>query len=112
MSAQYARQGYSAPPGWAPPFQGPPPMPAGVLVNPQQWQMGSWAFNPAYNPQQYPAPAIPWMPAQAWPQMPRPQPQQQANFNPYKKIIKPPSAEYLAMKLSDNGLDLHDMVPM
>ncbi|KAF8056712.1 hypothetical protein FPV67DRAFT_1658315 [Lyophyllum atratum] len=104
------------PPGWAPPYQGaPPPMPAGVMVNPQQWQMGNWQFNPAYNMQRYPAPPVQWMPALAWGQPgqhPHAQQQQAANFNPYKKVIKPPSAEYLATKLTNNGLDLHNMVPI
>ncbi|KAG6877558.1 hypothetical protein C0993_006055 [Termitomyces sp. T159_Od127] len=54
-----------------------------------------------------------WMAASAWNygahHMHQPPP---ANFNPYKKVIKPPSAEYLAMKVSDNGLDLHGMVPL
>lgn len=113
MSSHYGRPTYAAPTGWAPPFQGPPPMPPGMMANPQQWQMGSWVFNPAYNSQQYPAPVVPWMPGQAWSHVAPPQhQQQQAAFNPYKKVIKPPSAEYLATKISDNGLDLHGMVPM
>ncbi|GLB39288.1 hypothetical protein LshimejAT787_0604500 [Lyophyllum shimeji] len=102
------------PPGWAPPYQGaPPPMPAGIMVNAQQWQMGSWQFNPAYNFHRYPAPPVQWMPAPSWGHAGRQQhQQQQAGFNPYKKVIKPPSAEYLATKLTDNGLDLHNMVPI
>jgi hypothetical protein len=105
------------PQGWQPPYQGgAPPMPAGVNVNPQQWQTGVWAFNPAYNMQRPPAQHIPWVPGQAWPQMRHPHPQaqqaqQQANYNPYKKVIKPPSAEYLAEPLRDNPLGLTNMIP-
>lgn len=63
--------------------------------------------------QRYPAPPVQWMPAASWGQPGRQHPQQQAaGFNPYKKVIKPPSAEYLATKLTDNGLDLHNMVPI
>ncbi|KAG6889661.1 hypothetical protein C0995_015777 [Termitomyces sp. Mi166 len=105
---------YRYPPGWAPPYHGAaPPMPPNLSVNQQQWQMGSWQFNPAYNWQRHPVPQMQWMAAPAWsypahrPHQPNP-----SNFNPYKKVIKPPSAEYLAMKVSDNGLDLHNMVPL
>ncbi|RDB16039.1 hypothetical protein Hypma_003428 [Hypsizygus marmoreus] len=101
------------PPGWIPPYQGaPPPMPTNMMINPNLWQMGSWSFNPAYNAQSYPA-ATAWQPAPAWvaPRHVQQPPQQQANYNPYKKPIKPPSAEYLAMKLPINGLELHGMVP-
>ncbi|KAG5641387.1 hypothetical protein DXG03_005354 [Asterophora parasitica] len=116
---------YPAPHGWAPPYQGAaPPMPAGVSVNATQWNMGSWAFNPAYNAQRYPAPQPQqqqqWMPARAWGHAyygqhiahPQQQQQQAASFNPYRKVIKPPSAEYLATRLTNNGLDLHNMVPI
>ncbi|KAG6856328.1 hypothetical protein H0H87_005529 [Tephrocybe sp. NHM501043] len=100
---------YRYPAGWAPPYQGaPPPMPPHVSVNAQQWQMGSWQFNPAYNIQRYPAPQSQWMAASAWAYYPQQRPQ---NFNPYKKVIRPPSAEYLAMPIKHNGLDLYDMVP-
>ncbi|KAF5380157.1 hypothetical protein D9615_006140 [Tricholomella constricta] len=116
MATQYSHQSHY-PQGWAPPYQGAaPPMPAGVIANAQQWQMGSWQFNPAYNVQRYPAPHIQWMPGRAWGQpfgqLQQQQQQQVANFNPYKKVIKPPSAEYLATRLTDNGLDLHNMVPI
>ncbi|KAG6916622.1 hypothetical protein DXG01_006118 [Tephrocybe rancida] len=103
---------YHYPPGWAPPYQGgAPPMPQNYAVNQQQWQSGSWQFNPAYNVHRYPAPQMQWMAAPAWgpPVQPRPQ-NYPTNFNPYKKQIKPPSAEYLAMKVAPNGLDLHGMV--
>ncbi|KAG6875012.1 hypothetical protein C0992_005554 [Termitomyces sp. T32_za158] len=83
-----------------------------MAINQQQWQRGSWQFNPAYNWQSYPVPQVQWIAASAWNypahHIHQPVP---ANFNPYKKVIKPPSAEYLAMKVSDNGLDLHNMKP-
>lgn len=102
----YMRQPYAAAPaGWAPiPYQGAaPPIPAGYVINQQQWAMGQWQPNPHYNPVRFPAPAVPWMASQSWQQ-------QQPNFNPYKKVIKPPSAEYMAMPLSNNPLGLHDLV--
>jgi hypothetical protein len=34
-----------------------------------------------------------------------------AAYNPYKRVPRPPSAEYLATKLSDNPLGLSNMVP-
>ncbi|KAJ7770620.1 hypothetical protein B0H16DRAFT_1715277 [Mycena metata] len=34
-----------------------------------------------------------------------------ASYNPYKRVPRPPSAEYLATKLSDNPLGLTNMVP-
>ncbi|KAG6831471.1 hypothetical protein H0H92_010380 [Tricholoma furcatifolium] len=105
------------PPGWAPPYRGAaPPMPAYVSVSQQQWQMGSWQFNPAYNYHRYPAPQTQWMAGSSWghsmPYRMEPQQPQQPppNFNPYKKVIKPPSAEYLAMPLVANSLNLHGMV--
>lgn len=117
MATQYSHgYGMRPPQGWVPPYQGAaPPIPPGVNVNPQQWQTGVWAFNPAFNAQRPPAQHVPWIPGQAWrPQMrqhPQGQQQQQANFNPYKKVIKPPSAEYLAEPLRDNPLGLTNMIP-
>ncbi|KAG5353066.1 hypothetical protein C0989_010689 [Termitomyces sp. Mn162] len=105
---------YRYPPGWVPPYHGAaPPMPPNVSVNQQQWQMGSWQFNPAYNWRRYSVPQMGWMAAPSW-SYPAYRPSQSlpANFNPYKKAIRPPSAEYLAMKVSNNGLDLHNMVPV
>ncbi|KIM42224.1 hypothetical protein M413DRAFT_129535 [Hebeloma cylindrosporum] len=125
------------PPNWVPPpFNGPPPIPTGITVNPQQWQAGFWKPNPAWNgarpaaqqphqqQQQQPQPQHTlWIPSQYWthqqqkqqqPAAARPQqPQQQqtASFNPYKRVIQPPSAEYLATKLSDNPLGLTGMKP-
>ncbi|KDQ22250.1 hypothetical protein PLEOSDRAFT_1079689 [Pleurotus ostreatus PC15] len=66
------------PSGWQPPFQGPPPIPAGANINPQAVAQ-----------------------AQA----------QGQSHNPYKKPIRPPSAEYLSQKLVDNPLGLSDMTP-
>ena len=122
------------PPNWVPPpFKGPPPIPTGISVNPQQWQAGFWKPNPAWNgarptatqqqPQQQHAL---WLPSQHWmhkQQQQQQQPQQQASrpqqpqqqaagVNPYKRVIHPPSAEYLATKLSDNPLGLSNMTPI
>ncbi|KAF9456876.1 hypothetical protein BDZ94DRAFT_1292664 [Collybia nuda] len=118
MSTQYSHgYGMRPPQGWVPPYQGgAPPIPPGVNVNPQQWQLGVWAFNPAYNMQRPPAQHVPWIAGQAWrPPNQRPpgqQPQQPANFNPYKKVIKPPSAEYLSEPLRENPLGLTGMIPL
>ena len=121
-------------PNWVPPpFNGPPPIPAGITVNPQQWNAGFWKPNPAWNgarptaqqqqqqQQQPQAQHTLWIPSQHWThqqqkqQQPAARPQQQqqqaASFNPYKRVIQPPSAEYLATKLSDNPLGLTDMKP-
>ncbi|KAJ7138516.1 hypothetical protein C8R43DRAFT_1019388 [Mycena crocata] len=130
--AQYAMpsRSYSypqAPPGFPQlPFNGPPPKPPHIRVNPQDWQNGSWAINPAFNSSQWSlssnqsqsTQAQPWAPSQAWHQQRQQewQAQQQqmaaaAQFNPYKRVPRPPSAEYLATKLSDNPLGLSNMVP-
>lgn len=87
------------------PFGGkPPPMPAGWNPNSlPNWNKGFWQPNPFYNPN-VPA-SQSWMPAQAWQQQPG------ANFNPYKRVVKPPSAEYMAAPLSDNPLGLSNMIP-
>lgn len=117
-----------APPRWnpsykqfPPPFQGAPPIPAGVNIPQSHWNQGTWIPNPAYNPQAPRHPNIPqWMPGPAWGsyygQHPYPghqqqQQQQQQSFNPYKRQPRPPSAEYLASKLSDNPLGLSNMIP-
>lgn len=119
------------PPPWIrPPYSGPPPIPAGVSVNPQQWQAGFWQINPAYKQnvnqaqqQQQQQQHVPWIPSHHWTnyQSQRPvqqQPQassqssQQASFNPYKRVPKPPSAEYLATELSSNPLGLENMIPV
>ena len=123
------------PPNWVPPpFQGPPPIPTGV--NPQQWQAGFWQYNPAYNYQRAQQPQqqyVPWIPSRHWgvpaqqrqpqqqPQQPQksqqPQQTQQQQqqpssqpHNPYKRVPRPPSAEYLASSLSDNPLGLSNMI--
>ena len=104
-----SQMSYRYPPGWFPPYHGAaPPMPPDLSFNRQQWQKGSWQFNPTYNWQRYSVPQMQWSWIHPSHRPPQPFP---ANFNPYKKAIKPPSAEYLAMKVSDNGLDLHNMVP-
>ncbi|KAF9041186.1 hypothetical protein BJ165DRAFT_270002 [Panaeolus papilionaceus] len=111
----------------APPFAGPPPIPQGYAVNPQQWQAGFWQYNPAYNPNRaQPVAAAPqqqqqqqqqqhalWLPSNAWASRAsqQPQAQQQQSHNPYKRQVKPPSPEYLATKLSDNPLGLSNMIP-
>ena len=88
-----------------------------MKVNQQQWNKGQWQFNSEFSNQR-PVPQqgqIRWQPGQAWPQMSQhfqaPQ-QQQAAFNPYKKPVKEPSAEYMASKLSDNPLGLHGLIPL
>ena len=127
------------PPNWVPPFQGPPPIPTGVI--PQQWQAGYWQYNPAYNYQRAQQPQqqyAPWIPSRYWgvpaqqhqPQQPqKPQQQQQSqqqqrqrqwqwqleqqqqpSHNPYKRMPRPPSAEYLTSQLSDNPLSLSNMI--
>ncbi|KAJ7218287.1 hypothetical protein C8J57DRAFT_1732233 [Mycena rebaudengoi] len=109
-----------APPGFPQlPFNGPPPKPSHIRVNPQDWQNGSWSMNPAFNSSQWSlSSSQAWIPAQAWLQqqqqqwqVQQQQMQQAANFNPYKRVPRPPSAEYLATKLSDNPLGLSNMVP-
>ena len=94
-----------------PPYAGaPPPVPAGMSVNPQQWQAGYWHYNPSWNQTQN-AKHVPWIPSHQW--MPQNNQQssssasqQQASHNPYKRVPRPPSAEYLATRLSDNPLGL------
>jgi len=110
-------------PNWPqPPYQGAPPIPAGVSVNPQHWNAGVWQYNPAYNHSRAATQAfVPWIPSHQWmPQGPQPgtsqasqqaAQQQQQNYNPYKRQVRPPSAEYLATKLSDNPLGLTNMIP-
>lgn len=98
-----------------PPFQGAPPIPAGVNIPAQQWNSGVWMPNPQFNPQAA-RPSATWMPGRAWHQFgqqpyPQQQQQQQQSFNPYKRQPRAPSAEYLATKLSDNPLGLTNMIP-
>jgi hypothetical protein len=105
------------PPGWQPPFSGaPPPVPPGV--NPQAWGAGTWHFNSAY---QWPTGgSIPpsnaiWAPGFGWQN--GMQPGMQAGgqgpgpYNPYRRVPRPPSAEYLATELVDNPLGLSNMIP-
>ncbi|KAF8189979.1 hypothetical protein K438DRAFT_2018907 [Mycena galopus ATCC 62051] len=123
----YAAQfqyGYpQAPPGFPQlPFNGPPPKPQHIRVNPQDWQNGSWMINPAFNSSKWSVASAQstqsWIPSQAWHQQRAQewQVQQQqmaaaAAFNPFKRAPRPPSAEYLATKLVDNPLGLSNMVP-
>ncbi|KAJ7136129.1 hypothetical protein C8R44DRAFT_976822 [Mycena epipterygia] len=114
-----------APPGFPQlPFNGPPPKPPHIRVNPQDWKNGSWSMNPAFNSSQWSLSSTQsgqsWVPSQAWHQQRQQewQVQQQqmaaaaaAGFNPYKRVPRPPSAEYMATKLSDNPLGLTNMVP-
>ncbi|KAF8156707.1 hypothetical protein B0H34DRAFT_859416 [Crassisporium funariophilum] len=130
---QHSHRSFYPPPpaGWVqPPYQGAPPIPPGVSVNPQQWQAGFWQYNPAYNqnrpqqPQQPQQQHVPWIPSRHWgppAQQQQQQPQRQAqqqqqqsqeqSHNPYKRVPRPPSAEYLATKLVDNPLGLSNMIP-
>ena len=84
---------FALPPG----YPGPPPMPGGAVAHPR-WNAGIWQYNPhanMQNPQQPWAPGVGWFPP---------------NFNPYKRVPKPPSPSYWNTKLSDNGLGLEGMV--
>ena len=114
---QYASQQKANPTWINPPYPGAPPVPAGMSVNPQQWKAGRWHYNPAWNqnhnPQQQHVPWIPshhWMPhlnQQSNSSAPHSQQQhQQQAVNPYKRVPRPPSAEYLATELVQNPLGL------
>ncbi|KAH6909519.1 hypothetical protein BKA70DRAFT_1221754 [Coprinopsis sp. MPI-PUGE-AT-0042] len=115
-----------------PPFNGAaPPIPnhLSTSINPNSWQTGFWQPNPLFNPAQQhqmmaaaaaqargmqPGPGVPWVAANTWVQPGAQQQQQQQQrqvVNPYKRVAKPPSAEYLATKLSDNPLGLEGMDP-
>ncbi|KAI0937531.1 hypothetical protein AcV7_003535 [Taiwanofungus camphoratus] len=103
----------SAPPGWmgtwpppAPPTgSGPPPAPAGV--NPQAWGAGQWVLNPMYRgPMNGAQPMMQaWVPHPSWAS----QAGAAANWNPYKRVPNPGSAEYWSTKLVDNPLGLENM---
>ena len=90
----------SWPPGgnvaFPPGYPGPPPLPGGAVAHPS-WNAGYWQYNPLamQNSQQPWAPGVGWVPP---------------NFNPYKRVPKPPSPSYWNTKLSDNGLGLEGMV--
>src|SRR5258707_13753767 len=51
-----------------PPYAGaPPPVPAGMSVNPQQWQAGYWQYNPSWNKNQNSKQQhVPWIPSHHW----------------------------------------------
>ncbi|KAF8552483.1 hypothetical protein OG21DRAFT_117472 [Imleria badia] len=91
----------SWPPGgnvaFPPGYPGPPPAPGDAAAHPR-WNAGFWQYNPLANMQnaQQPwAPGVGWFPP---------------NYNPYKRIPKPPSPSYWNTKLTDNGLGLEGMV--
>lgn len=92
----------SWPPGgnvvFPPGYPGPPPMPGGTGSDPR-WNAGYWQYNPQANVQNA---QQPWAPGMGW--FP-------PNFNPYKRVPKPPSPSYWNTKLSENGLGLEGMVP-
>lgn len=91
----------SWPPGgnvaFPPGYPGPPPMPGGSVAQ-SSWSAGYWQFNPQASMQNQ---QQPWAPAPGW--FP-------VNFNPYKRVPKPPSPSYWNTKLTDNGLGLEGMV--
>ncbi len=108
------QQQKSKPSSTQPPFPGAPPLPAGMSVNPQQWQAGYWQYNPAWKSNQSSKQHVPWIPSHHWmPQYNNRQPnssitqqQQQVQHNPYKRVPRAPSAEYLATELVENPLGL------
>ncbi|KAG0697908.1 hypothetical protein DFH29DRAFT_129058 [Suillus ampliporus] len=101
-------QGWQGP--WPPPpgvalppnFPGPPPMPPGANSHPH-WKAGFWQYNPAHNMNA--GHGVPWAPGMGWAQ------NVPANFNPYKRVPRPPSPSYWQTQLSENGLGLENMVP-
>lgn len=110
----------SWPPGgnipFPPGYPGPPPMPGGAAVAHPRWNAGFWQYNPLANvqnlqqqhqhqqqqQQQQQQQPPPWAPGVGW--FP-------PNFNPYKRVPRPPSPSYWNTKLTDNGLGLEGMVP-
>ena len=80
----------------------------------QQQQQQSSSQRAQQRQQQY----VPWIPSRHWgvPAQQRQQHQQQQpssqSHNPYKRVPRPPSAEYLASRLSDNPLGLSNMIPV
>ncbi|KDQ60274.1 hypothetical protein JAAARDRAFT_191673 [Jaapia argillacea MUCL 33604] len=115
------------PVGWGPlppGFPGPPPAPTGVPVNPNQWAQGQWVFNPAFRALAYPGLGQPGVPpnypvqllsqwAAPWQSWGVPQNQvpagANANYNPNKRVPRPPDPSYWETKLTDNGLGLENM---
>ncbi|TFL00730.1 hypothetical protein BDV98DRAFT_93665 [Pterulicium gracile] len=95
----------------------PPPAPTSSTSSASAPSSKPATFNPA-NVRGGPQPnASVWAPGGAWggaqaqQQYAAQQQQQQADFNPYKRQTKAPSAEYLAMPEVVNALGLHDMKP-
>ncbi|KAL6305978.1 hypothetical protein BKA93DRAFT_190462 [Sparassis latifolia] len=115
-------QPQNAPAGWAgswPPtapagYPGPPPLPAGVNVNPQQWVSGQWMLNPMYRGPvsstqgsfQMWAAHPSWGPGVAHASAAA---AAATNYNPYKRIPNRGDAEYWKTKLLDNPLGLENM---
>ncbi|THU88739.1 hypothetical protein K435DRAFT_803277 [Dendrothele bispora CBS 962.96] len=113
------------------PFSGAPPIPNGFNINPNLWQAGQWMPNPGFNWNSIVSTAQNWAPSAAWGRIAGSngagaatagggnagqtgtggRPAQAASRNPYKRIPKEPSPEYLAQPLSNNPLGLIDMVP-
>ena len=91
----------SWPPGgnvvFPPGYPGPPPIPGEAAAHPR-WNAGYWQYNPLANMQNQ---QQPWAPGVGWFPL---------NFNPYKRVPKPPSPSYWNTKLTDNGLGLEGMV--
>ncbi|OCH87767.1 hypothetical protein OBBRIDRAFT_837102 [Obba rivulosa] len=86
------------------PYPGPPPVPAGV--DPRAWSSGQWAINPMYRGAVMPAQGAfqAWAPHPSWgPAVAN------ANYNPYKRVPNPGSAEYWNTKLLENPLGLENM---
>ncbi|KAG2120108.1 hypothetical protein BD769DRAFT_1023727 [Suillus cothurnatus] len=108
MQQQPIPQGWQG--TWPPPagvalppnFPGPPPMPPGANTHPH-WKAGFWQYNPAYNMNA--GSGVPWAPGMGWSQ------NVPANFNPYKRVPRPPSPSYWKTQLTNNGLGLENMVP-
>ncbi|TFK18682.1 hypothetical protein FA15DRAFT_697947 [Coprinopsis marcescibilis] len=113
------------------PYNGhPPPIPAHLSrsVSPAQWQSGYWRANPHYNlgVQSDIPPAPPagkhqaqWVPAQVWQQSQHHQQGQPLHqqhiverldfMHPYKRVVKPPSADLGYLAMPSQGLGLIDM---
>jgi hypothetical protein len=102
--------------GWPPAVpREPPPVPTGV--DSRSWLGGQWQPNPMYRPnQRVPNPGVmpnpsampAWAPHPSWGV---PMANAFPNFNPYKRIPNPGSAEYWATKISDNSLQMENMIP-
>ncbi|KAJ7142511.1 kinase-like domain-containing protein [Mycena epipterygia] len=98
------------------PFNGPPPKPPHIRVNPQDWQNGSWSMNPAFYQSQWSSSfsgnvtGQTWVPSETWDEERRRLGLPNRQMKP-RRYVRPPSADYLATKLSDNPLGLSNMIP-